>query len=133
MAISSNDGGAVVLHVARTGTTLVLALAPAVAVYFWQTRVVRRRRAILWESFPPEWEVVLQRDVVFFRILEPAAQQRFRRQLQVFLGEKQVSGIKVEVDATTRVLVAASAIIPVFGPDFRFGRGTLPRRTGVAP
>ena len=93
----------------------MLALAPAVAVYFWQTRVVRRRRAILWESFPPEWEVVLQRDVVFFRILEPAAQQRFRRQLQVFLGEKQVSGIKVEVDATTRVLVAASAIIPVFG------------------
>ena len=97
------------------GPTLVLALAPAVGVYIWQTRMIRRRRAILREPFPPEWEAVLQRDVVFFRIIEPAAQQRFRRHLQVFLGEKRISGIRVEIDATTRVLVAASAIIPIFG------------------
>lgn len=98
-----------------TGTTLVLALAPAVGVYCWQTRMVRRRRAILKQSFPSEWEAVLQRDVVFFRALDPVAQQRFRRQLQVFLGEKLISGIRVEIDVTTRVLVAASAIIPIFG------------------
>ena len=98
-----------------TGTALLLALAPAVGVYVWQTRMIRRRRAILREPFPPEWEAVLQRDVVFFRVLEPAAQQRFRRQVQVFLGEKRISGIRVEIDATTRVLVAASAIIPIFG------------------
>ena len=41
--------------------------------------------AILREPFPAEWEAVLQRDVVFFRVLQPEAQQRFRRQLQVFL------------------------------------------------
>lgn len=95
--------------------TLALALLPAVGVYLWQTRVVRRRRAILQRPFPPEWEAVLQRDVTFFRVLEPAEQQRFRRQIQVFIGEKRISGIKVEVDETTRVLVAASAIIPIFG------------------
>jgi Mlc titration factor MtfA (ptsG expression regulator) len=115
LAVSVLVGVALIRSGEATGTALVLALAPAVAVYFWQTRMVRRRRAILQEPFPPEWEAVLQREVVFFRILEPAEQHRFRRQLQVFLGEKQVSGIKVEVDATTRVLVAASAIIPVFG------------------
>ncbi len=100
---------------------LVLALAPAVGAYAWQTRRIRRRRAILREPFPPEWEAVLQRDVVFFRVLEPAAQQRFRRQLQVFLGEKRITGIRVRVDATTRVLVAASAVIPIFGfPDWEW-------------
>ena len=103
------------------GITLVLALVPAVGVYAWQTGKIRRRHAVLGEPFPPEWETVLQRDVLFFRVLEPEAQQRFRRQLQVFLDEKRITGIRVEVDATTRVLVAASAIIPIFGfPDWEW-------------
>ena len=97
------------------GVTLVLALAPAFGMYAWRTRLIRRRHAILREPFPPEWEAVLQRDVVFFRVLDSVAQRRFRRQLQVFLGEKRITGIKTQVDTTTRVLVAASAIIPIFG------------------
>ena len=97
------------------GTTLALALVPAFGMYAWQTGKIRRRRAILREPFPREWEAVLQRDVVFFRALDPPAQQRFRSQLQVFLGEKQITGIKVQLDTTTRVLAATSAIIPIFG------------------
>ena len=101
------------------GITLVLALA--FAMYTWQTRKIRRRRAILGEPFPREWEAVLQREVLFFRVLDPADQQRFRRQLQVFLGEKQITGIRVQADTTTRVLAAASAIIPIFGfPDWEW-------------
>ena len=103
----------------RTGrpeaTTWGLALVPAIGVYAWHTQRIRRRRAILREPFPAEWETVLQRDVVFFRVLGPEAQRRFRRQLQVFLGEKQISGITVQLDTTTLVLAGASAIIPVFG------------------
>ncbi len=99
----------------------ILALGLAFGVYRWQTGRIRRRRAILGEPFPPEWEAVLQREVVFFRVLDPAAQQRFRRQLQVFLGEKQITGIQVQVDTTTRVLAATSAIIPIFGfPDWEW-------------
>ena len=101
--------------------TLFLALAPAFGVYAWQTGKIRRRHAILREPFPPEWEAVLQRDVVFFRVLGPAEQRRFRRQLQVFLGEKQITGIGVKADTTTRVLAGASAIIPIFGfPDWEW-------------
>ncbi len=105
----------------QTGVTLVLALVPVFLVYAWQTRKIRQRHAILSEPFPPEWEVVLQRDVVFFRVLDQAAQQRFRSQIQVFLGEKRITGIRVQVDTTTRLLVAASAIIPIFGfPDWEW-------------
>ena len=60
-------------------------------------------------------EAILQREVVFFRALDPEDQKRFRRELQVFLGEKRITGIKLELDTTTRVLTAASAIIPIFG------------------
>ena len=101
--------------------TAGLALAAAIAVYAWQTAKIRRREAIVHEPFPAEWEVVLQRDVAFFRVLDPAEQQRFRRQLQVFLGEKQITGIKLRLDTTTRVLAGASAIIPIFGfPDWEW-------------
>jgi MtfA peptidase len=78
-------------------------------------RKVRRRREILVRSFPTEWEVVLQRDVAFFRALLPEEQLRFRRELQVFLGEKRITGIRTEVDTKTLVLVGASAVIPIFG------------------
>jgi len=94
---------------------LAVAVITLIAVYRWQTRKIRRRRAILSEPFPKEWEAVLQRDVVFFRVLDAVEQQRFRGLLQVFLGEKSITGIKVRLDTTTRVLAAASAIIPIFG------------------
>lgn len=94
---------------------LAIAVISLISVYRWLTRKIRRRRAILGEPFPKEWEAVLQRDVVFFRVLDAVDQQRFRRQLQVFIGEKSITGIKEQLDTTTRVLAAASAIIPIFG------------------
>ena len=101
--------------VAPLWASIPLALAVPWLIYFFMTRRVRRRRAILAEPFPTEWEAVLQREVVFFRALPPEQQRRFRRELQVFLGEKRITGIKIELDATTRVLAGASAIIPIFG------------------
>ena len=104
-----------------TAVGLVLVTAPAVAMYVWQTQRIRRRRAILKKPFPAEWEAVLQRDVVFFRVLPSDEQRRFRQYVQVFLGEKRVTGVGTRLDATTRVLVAASAIIPIFGfPDWEW-------------
>jgi Mlc titration factor MtfA (ptsG expression regulator) len=92
-----------------------LSAAVALLVYAGMTRKMRRRRRILAEPFPTEWEEILQREVVFFRALDSEDRERFRRELQVFLGEKRITGIKTELDTTTRVLAAASAIIPVFG------------------
>jgi len=110
---------AVAVGLARTGASawvsLPLSVLAAFAVYAFMTRRIRRRNRILAEPFPTEWETILQREVVFFRVLPPDEQQRFRRELQVFLGEKLITGIKLELDTTTRVLAAASAIIPVFG------------------
>ena len=95
--------------------SLPLSALLAFLVYTGMTRKVRRRRRILAQPFPSAWEAVLQREVVFFRALAPEDQKRFRRELQVFLGEKRITGIKFKLDTTTRVLAAASAIIPIFG------------------
>jgi len=112
------SGGAAV-GLTRAGISLSLSLSLATLltflVYAGMSSKIRRRRRILAQPFPTEWEAVLQREVVFFRALDPEEQKRFRRELQVFLGEKRITGIKLELDTTTRVLVAASAIIPIFG------------------
>ena len=90
-------------------------------VYIVLTRKARRRIQILAEPFPGEWEAVLQRDVVFFRVLDEEEKNRFRKDIKLFLGEKRVTGIGMELDTTTRVLAAASAVIPIFGfPDWEW-------------
>ncbi len=114
---------AAALHRGDTPLWLTLSLlsVPPVLVYAGLTRRIRRRRSLISQPFPSEWEVVLQRDVIFYRVLDAAERERFRRLLQVFIGEKRITGIKVELDTTTLVLAAASAIIPIFGfPDWEW-------------
>ena len=94
---------------------LLLAAVIIATLWHFSTRRRRRRARVLAQPFPAEWEAVLQQHVVFFRALSPDQQQRFRRDLQVFLDETRITGVGAEVDVTTRVLAGARAIIPVFG------------------
>ncbi|MHC2993659.1 phenylalanyl-tRNA synthetase subunit alpha [Pontibacter sp. HJ8] len=83
--------------------------------YRWATRKERRRRQVLERGFPVEWRKILQDRVGFYHTLKEEDQQRFERMLLLFVSEKRITGIQTEVDDTTRVLVGASAIIPIFG------------------
>jgi len=99
----------------RLWLTLAISILPPVLVYAGLTRKIRRRRSIIEKPFPADWELVLQREVVFYRALSPSEKERFRRLVQVFIAEKRITGIKVDLDTTTLVLAAASAVIPIFG------------------
>jgi Mlc titration factor MtfA (ptsG expression regulator) len=70
---------------------------------------------IMRRPFPASWEQVLQSHVAFFRALPDHEKERFRQFVKVFLDEVRITGIRTEVDDTIRVLVAASAVIPIFG------------------
>jgi hypothetical protein len=92
------------------------------AFYRYVTRESRMRAAALAEEFPPAWRQILSERVAFYLALSKNEKRRFERAMQVFLAETRITGVQVEVDDTTRVLVAASAIIPVFGfPDWQYG------------
>jgi Mlc titration factor MtfA (ptsG expression regulator) len=67
------------------------------------------------QPFPASWEQELQSHVAFFLALPVHEKERFRLLVKVFLDEVRVTGIRTEVDDTIRVLVAASAVIPIFG------------------
>jgi Mlc titration factor MtfA (ptsG expression regulator) len=77
-------------------------------------RIWRRQRTMRKE-FPPEWEAILRSRVAFYQALNEEERERFRKMVLVFLDEVRLTGIRTDVDTTCRVLVAASAAIPVFG------------------
>jgi len=94
---------------------MVVAFLAAMILYRFLTRKDRRRAILRTQPFPTSWEHVLQREVPFFQTLDESEQNRFREEVRIFLNEKRITGIKTSIDDTVRVLVATSAIIPIFG------------------
>jgi Mlc titration factor MtfA (ptsG expression regulator) len=95
--------------------SLLIALVLAPITYWLMRRRCLRRMAVIQRPFPAEWQAVLERRVRFYCALDDAKKERFRQMMSVFLDEVLVTGVRTEVDETVRVLVAAGAIIPVFG------------------
>jgi len=94
---------------------IVMAFLVGTFLYRFLTRKERRRAVLRKQPFPKSWESVLQREVPFFQTLDESEKDRFREEVRIFLFEKRITGIKTSVDDTVRVLVAASAVIPIFG------------------
>lgn len=88
---------------------------PGFVVYWTLRRKCRRRLAVTSRPFPTIHEAILNSRVAFYQTLNEPDKERFRRLVQVFLDEVRITGVRTEVDETTRILVAASAIIPIFG------------------
>ena len=100
-----------------------LAVLAAVVYAFYQyvTADSRRRTEALAEEFPAAWRQILAERVAFYLSLTKKEKARFEKQVQVFLANTRITGVQTEVDDTTRLLVAASAIIPVFGfPEWEY-------------
>lgn len=69
------------------------------------------------ETFPIEWREILHREVLFYSSLDQTEKERFEYKVQEFLLNCRVTGVKTEVSLTEKLLVASSAIIPIFGFD----------------
>jgi Mlc titration factor MtfA (ptsG expression regulator) len=94
----------------------------SVPAYFFYRRPCLRRMRVMRQDFPPPWEGTLRSRVAYFNTLNDEERERFRQFVKVFLDETRITGIRTEVDEETRVLVAASAVIPVFRfSDWEYG------------
>jgi hypothetical protein len=71
--------------------------------------------------FPAAWRRILQQKVAFYRRLDQEKQQVFEQAIQQFFKDVSISGVSIRIDDTDRLLVAASAVIPLFGfPGWRY-------------
>jgi len=83
------------------------------------TRLRRQREAAVSIPFPQPWTELLKTRCEHYNRLPIALQDRFRQQVQIFLAEKRITGVQVDMDDETRLLVAASAVsLSVGWPDY---------------
>jgi Mlc titration factor MtfA (ptsG expression regulator) len=81
-------------------------------LYF--TRKYRRRRKVLLTPFPSHWIEILEKHVPFFSLLNENDKIIFQKKIQLFLSGVLITGVGMEIDDVTRVLIGAGAAIPVF-------------------
>ena len=89
--------------------------------YIIFTKKFADRKKLEKTPFPKKWRKILEEDVYFYRQLSKEKKALFETELQIFLHETRVTGIKCEVDDRTLILAAAAAEIPVFSfPEWEY-------------
>ena len=74
----------------------------------------RTKRTIL-QTKPTLLHKTLERNVLFYKKLTNEHQKVFRKRIHLFLKEIYIEGVKTEISELDKILIAASAVIPVFG------------------
>ncbi|GEQ86897.1 hypothetical protein ULMS_24050 [Patiriisocius marinistellae] len=73
------------------------------------------------QKFPKEWDKALLNRVQFYKNLSEEKRKVFKKRMMAFLSEINIEGVKTQVTEEDRMLIAASAVIPVFGfGDWRY-------------
>ncbi len=67
------------------------------------------------EQFPIEWRIILSRKVLFYNSLAEEEKLHFEYKIHEFLVDCRITGIDTTIDITDKLLVASSAVIPIFG------------------
>lgn len=66
-------------------------------------------------------DVILSNNIAFFRTLDKKEQQQFEFEIKEFLSYVKITGVDTTVDNLDRILVASSAVIPVFAfPEWKY-------------
>jgi len=94
---------------------LSLLIIIIIALFLWW---LIRRSSSRWKvpekPFPKDWRIVLNREVSFYNSLSEEEKARFEYKVQEFLLNCRITGIGTSVDTTDKILVASSAVIPIF-------------------
>jgi len=67
------------------------------------------------EPFPEHWDKLLMENVLYYRNLSKERQLVFQQKMMQFLSEVYIDGVQFELEELDKILIAASAVIPVFG------------------
>ena len=72
-------------------------------------------------EFPAAWKLILEQKVLFYHNLVPDNKKRFEHDISRFWKNVKITGVNTDIDITDKLLVASSAVIPVFGfPDWDY-------------
>lgn len=95
----------------------VVALLAIILVFF----LGKRRPLHTMIKLNPVYTTLLEEFIPFYKGLNASQKILFQQRLQKFLEQVKITGINTTVEDTDRVMIAASAIIPIFFfPDWEY-------------
>ena len=75
---------------------------------------IKKKKIIKAGPIQKHYRALLAAEVPFYGQLNKIKQQQFEERLQQFLTQVKITGVKTIVEDIDRVLIAASAVIPIF-------------------
>jgi len=99
---------------------IILAVVGAM-IYVLFIRKSQKEKRILAQPFPENWRSILKEHVKFYSDLDITQKAGFEKRVQLFLATKKIEPIDTEIDDSIKIMVAASAIIPMFAfPEYNY-------------
>ena len=100
---------------------LIIFIVIGTMLYFVFKKKGKINKRILAQPFPESWRNILNEHVKFYYELEDVQKHGFEKRIQLFLATKKIEPIGIEIDDSVKIMVAASAIIPMFAfPEYNY-------------
>ncbi len=80
----------------------------------YTVRWLQKKKIVITDSVPAQLKLILAEQVPFYQQLNETKQKEFEERTILFLTQVKITGVKTTVEDTDRVLIAASAVIPIF-------------------
>jgi len=81
----------------------------------------RRNKTTVRVEEMPAYRTILKRQVTYYQNLSEADKAKFEQRMDDFLNDVHIEGVGTEITDLDRVLIAAGAVIPIFGfPDWKY-------------
>ncbi len=103
---------------------IIAGVIAAIALYVFYKFLFKKKadqKKALSRPFPENWKEILKKRVLYYRNLPDDRKKEFEERVKKFIVEKSISGVDTEISDEDRLLVAASAVIPVLNfPYYNF-------------
>jgi Mlc titration factor MtfA (ptsG expression regulator) len=98
---------------------VISAMAIIIVLILFVLRPGRKKKDIL--PMTDDHRNLLDQHVAFYQQLDPEGREKFEQKVQHFLANVRITGVKTTVEDLDRVLIGASAIIPIYAfPDWEY-------------
>ena len=88
-----------------------------VPIFFLTLYFILKKKKIKLVQLTDEDRTILNDNVSFYQGLDEKEKERFEQKISKFLGGVRIEGIEIDVTSLDEMLVASSAVIPIFGFD----------------
>ena len=93
---------------------IIFSIAAAGLVFIFLFRTNHKPRPAYVEPISDVYRQILSEQVPFYQQLDDTGKTEFENRIQQFLSQVKITGVKTIVEDLDKILVASSAVIPIF-------------------